>query len=137
MDLITLKNEKGLCFSVQVRGHRFLVDMPMESKGQDQGPSPADLLAVSLGACMGMHMALYSQTAGLPSKGMEMNLVYNLVEEQGRKRIQTVTIDVVMPQDPGERSAALLRAAQNCIVRNTLEKGPVIDVEITTRKSSE
>jgi len=137
MDLITLKNEKGLCFSVQVRGHRFLVDMPMESKGQDQGPSPADLLAASLGACMGMHMALYSQTAGLPSKGMEMNLVHNLVEEQGRKRIQTVTIDVVMPQDPGERSAALLRAAQNCIVRNTLEKGPVIDVEITTRKSSE
>ena len=137
MDLISLKNEKGLCFSVQVRGHRFLVDMPMESKGQDQGPSPADLLAASLGACMGMHMALYSQTAGLPSKGMEMNLVYNLVEEQGRKRIQTVTIDVVMPQDPGERSAALLRAAQNCIVRNTLEKGPVIDVEITTRKSSE
>jgi len=68
---------------------------------------------------------------------MEMNLVHNLVEEQGRKRIQTVTIDVVMPQDPGERSAALLRAAQNCIVRNTLEKGPVIDVEITTRKSSE
>ena len=137
MDLITLKNEKGLCFSVQVRGHRFLVDMPMESKGQDQGPSPADLLAASLGACMGIHMALYSQTAGLPSKGMEMNLVYNLVEEQGRKRIQTVTIDVVMPQDPGERSAALLRAAQNCLVRNTLEKGPVIDVEITTRKSSE
>jgi len=130
MDLITLKHEKGLCFSVQVRGHKFLVDMPKESKGQDQGPSPSDLLAASLGACMGMHMALYSETAGLPCEGMEMNLVYNLVEEQGRKRIQTVTIDVALPKDPGERSAALLRAAQNCIVRNTLEKGPVIDVEL-------
>ena len=130
MDLITLKHEKGLCFSVQVRGHKFLMDMSKESKGQDQGPSPADLLAASLGACMGMHMALYSQTAGLSCEGMEMNLVYNRVEEQGRKRIQTVTIDVVLPQDPGERSVALLRAAQNCIVRNTLEKGPAIDVEI-------
>ncbi len=130
MDLITLKHEKGLCFSVQVRGHRFLVDMPKESKGQDQGPSPADLLAASLGACMGMHMALYSQTAGLPCEGMELNLVYSLVEEQGRKRIQNVTIDVSLPQDPGERSTALLRAGHNCIVRNTLEKGPVIDVEI-------
>ena len=130
MDLITLKHENGLCFSVQVRGHKFLMDMPKESKGKDQGPSPADLLAASLGACMGMHMALYSQTAGLSCEGMEINLVYNLVEEQGRKRIQTVTIDVVLPRDPGERSAALLRAAQNCIVRNTLEKGPVIDVEL-------
>jgi len=134
MDLITLKHEKDLCFSVQVRGHKFLVDMPRESKGQDQGPSPSDLLAASLGACMGMHMALYSQTAGLSCEGMEMNLVYNLVEEKGRKRIQTVTIDVVLPQDPGERSAALLRAAQNCIVRNTLEKGPAIDVEITAKE---
>ena len=134
MDLITLKHEKDLCFSVQVRGHKFLVDMPRESKGQDQGPSPSDLLAASLGACMGMHMALYSQTAGLSCEGMEMNLVYNLVEEKGRKRIQTVTIDVVLPQDLGERSAALLRAAQNCIVRNTLEKGPAIDVEITAKE---
>jgi uncharacterized OsmC-like protein len=130
MDLITLKHQKGLCFSVQVRGHRFLVDMPKDSKGLDQGPSPADLLAASLGACMGMHMALYSQTAGLSCEGMEMNLVYNLTEEQGRKRIQTVTIDVSLPGDPGNRRDALLRAAQNCIVRNTLEKGPVIDVEI-------
>ena len=133
MDLITLKHEKGLCFSVQVRGHKFLVDMPKDSKGEDQGPSPADLLTSALGACMGMHMALYCQTAGLSCEGMEMNLVYNLVEEQGRKRIQTVTIDVVLPKDPGERGAALLRAAQNCIVRNTLEKGPAIDVEITTK----
>ena len=137
MDLITLKHKEGLCFSVQVRGHKFLVDMPKESKGQDQGPSPADLLAASLGACMGMHMALYCQTAGLSCEGMEMNLVYNLVEEQGRKRIQTVTIDVALPQDPGERGGALLRAAQNCIVRNTLEKGPAIDVEITAKNSSE
>jgi uncharacterized OsmC-like protein len=79
-----------------------------------------------------MHMALYGQTAGLPTEGMEMNLVYNLVEEQGRKRIQTITVDVSLPQNPGERGAALLRASQNCIVRNTLEKGPTIDLEITS-----
>ena len=133
MDLITLKHEKGLCFSVQVRGHKFLVDMPKESKGQDQGPSPSDLMAASLGACMGMHMALYGQTAGLSCEGMEISLVYNLVEEQGRKRVQAVTIDVALPENPGERSAAFLRAAQNCIIRNTLEKAPAIDVEITTK----
>jgi len=76
---------------------------------------------------MGMHMALYGQAAGLSCEGMEMNLGYNRSDEQGRKRIRTI------PQDPGERGAALLRAAQNCIVRNTLEKGPVVDVEIATK----
>jgi len=131
MDLITIKHEKGLCFSVQVRGHSFLMDMPRDSRGEDRGPSPADLLAASLGGCMGMHMALYCQTAGIPCEGMEMNLVYSLVEEEGRKRIETVTLDVLLRQDPGARGAAILRAARNCIVRNTLEKAPEIDVAIT------
>ncbi|MGA2959818.1 MAG: OsmC family protein [Thermodesulfobacteriota bacterium] len=137
MDLMTIKHEKGLCFSVQVRGHKFLVDMPRDSKGEDRGASPADLLAASLGACMGMHMALYCQTVGLPHEGMEMNLVYNLVEEGGRKRIGSVTVDVLLSQDPGPRGAAILRAGEHCIIRNTLEKGPGVDVEITAGKSSE
>jgi len=81
---------------------------------------------------MGMHMALYGQAAGLSCEGMEMNMVYNLSDEQGRKRIRTIIIDFSLPQDPGERGAALLRAAQNCIVRNTLGKRPVVDVEITS-----
>jgi putative redox protein len=137
MDLMTIKHEKGLCFSVQVRGHKFLVDMPRDSKGEDRGASPADLLAASLGACMGMHMALYCQTVGLPHEGMEMNLVYNLVEEGSRKRIGSVTVDVLLSQDPGPRGAAILRAGEHCIIRNTLEKGPGVDVEITAGKSSE
>lgn len=132
MDLITIKHEKGLCFSVQVRGHQFRLDMPKDSKGADQGPSPADVLAAALGGCMGMHMVLYCQTIGLVCEGMEMNLVYNIVEEKGKKRIGTITVDVSLPQDPGPREAALLRAAQNCIVRNTMEKTPEIDMAITS-----
>jgi putative redox protein len=135
MDLITIKHEGGLCFSVQVRGHRFLVDMPKESKGEDRGPSPADLLVSALGACMGMHMALYCQTAGINGQGMEIQLVYNLVEEKGERRISVVTADVKFPEDPGPRKAALERAAQNCIVRNTLGKGPMIDLEIQAPSS--
>jgi len=133
MDLITLKHERGLCFSVEVHGHKFLVDMPKDSKGENRGPSPADLLASALGACMGMHMVLYGQTAGLPCEGLEMNLVYNLVQEKDGKRIGAVTIDVNLPANPGGREAALLRAAQNCIVRNTLEKGPEIDIAIVEK----
>lgn len=131
MDLMTIKHENGLCFSVQVRGHRFLMDMPKDSRGKDRGPSPADFLAAALGGCMGMHMVLYCETAGLSGEGMEMNLVYNIVEEEGRKRIGAFTVDVSLPQNPGPREMAILRAAQNCIIRNTLEKPPEIDVAVT------
>ncbi len=130
MDLITIKHEEGLCFSVQVRGHRFRGDMPKESHGNDRGPSPADLLSSALGACMGMPMALYCRTAGINCQGMETQLVYNLVEEKGERRISVITADVSPPQDPGPRKAALERADQNCIIRNTLGKATVIDLEL-------
>ena len=136
MDLITMKYEKGLCFSVQVRGHQFLMDMPKDSKGEDQGPSPADFLAAALGGCMGMHLVMYCQTAGLKSEGMEVNLVYNIVEEKGHRRMSVVTLDVSLPEDPGPREAALLRAAKNCIVRNTLEKAPEIDIALTSESGN-
>ena len=60
-----------------------------------------------------------------------MSMVYNLVEEKGRRRISVVTGDVTLPQDPGPRKAALLRASENCIIRNTLGNPPEVDLEIT------
>lgn len=130
VDLITIKHEEGLVFSVKVRGHKFLVDMPPESGGEDKGPSPADLLVSALGSCMAMHMALYSKTVGLSWAGLELNLVYNIAEEAGQKRIANITIDVHMPQDMRAREAAFLRVGQNCLIRNSLEKCPAIDVAV-------
>lgn len=130
MDLLTIKKEEGLAFSVKIRGHKFIVDMPKEYGGEDKGPSPADLLVSALGSCMAMHMALYGQTAGLSCAGLELNLVYNMTDEGGKKRIANITVDIHMPQDMKSREAAFLRAGQNCLVRNTLEKCPEIDVAV-------
>lgn len=130
MDLITIKHEGGLVFSVRVRNHKFLVDMPQDSGGEDKGPSPAELLVSALGSCMAMHMALYSKKVSLSGAGLEFNLVYNIAEEAHQKRIANITVDVHMPQDMGPREAAFLRAGQNCLIRNSLEKCPEIDVAV-------
>lgn len=130
MDLITIKHEAGLAFSVNIRDHKFIVDMPKDSGGEDKGPSPADLLVAALGSCMAMHMALYGKTVSLSLAGLELNLVYNIAEEIGKKRIANITVDVHMPQDLGPREAAFLRAGQNCLIRNSLEKSPEIDVAV-------
>lgn len=130
VDLITVKHEDGLAFSVKVRGHKFLMDMPKDSGGNDKGPSPADFLVSALGSCMAMHMVLYGETIGLPCEGLELNLVYNLTEEAGKRRIANITIDVHLPRDMGAREEAFLRAGRNCLIRNSLEKCPEIDVAL-------
>jgi putative redox protein len=130
MDLITIKHEEGLAFSVKIRGHKFLVDMPKDSGGEDKGPSPADLLVSALGSCLAMHMALYGNTIGLSCAGLELNLVYNIAEEAGKKRIANITVDIHMPKSMEPKEAAFLRAGQNCLIRNSLEKCPEIDVAL-------
>ncbi|MDI6775764.1 MAG: OsmC family protein [Syntrophales bacterium] len=130
MDLISIKHESGLCFSVSVRGHRFLVDMGEDAGGADQGPSPAEILVASLGSCVGAHIVRYCQTSKIPYEGMELNLTFQIADEGNRKRISNIVGDISLPQDSGPRSSAVLRAGQNCIVRNTLARGPEIDLDI-------
>ncbi|MFA4915341.1 MAG: OsmC family protein [Syntrophales bacterium] len=130
MDLISIKHESGLCFSVSVRGHRFLVDMGKGDGGADEGPSPAELLVASIGSCVSAHIVKYCQTSKIPYEGMELNVTFQITDEDNKKRISHIVGDISLPQDPGPRTAAVLRAGQNCIIRNTLAHGPEIDLEI-------
>ncbi|HCX89238.1 MAG: hypothetical protein COZ68_12850 [Deltaproteobacteria bacterium CG_4_8_14_3_um_filter_43_13] len=130
MDLVNIKHEGGLCFSVNVRDHRFLVDMAKDEGGSDKGVSPAELLVAALGSCVGAHIARYCQTANIPHKGMELNLTFQAVKEGNRLRISSIVGDISLPQDIGPRSKAILRAGKNCIIRNTLAQGPEIDLEL-------
>ena len=130
MDLVSIKHEGGLCFSVNVRGHRFLIDMAKDEGGTDKGPSPAEVLVAALGSCVGAHIARYCQTAEIPHEGMELNLTFQSEKEENKIRVSSIVGDIYLPQDPGPRSKAVLRAAKNCIIRNTLEKGPEIDLEL-------
>ena len=130
MDLVSIKHEDGLCFSVNVRDHRFLIDMAKDEGGTDKGPSPAEVLVAALGSCVGAHIARYCQTAEIPHEGMELNLTFQSEKEENRIRVSSIVGDIFLPQDPGPRSKAVLRAAKNCIIRNTLEKGPEIDLEL-------
>ena len=128
MDLVNIKHESGLCFSVTIRDHSFLVDMAKEEGGSDKGPSPAELLVAALGSCVGVHIARYCQTAEILHEGMELNLTFQTSKEENRIRISSLVGDISLPQDPGPRSKAVLRAGENCIIRNTLAQGPEIDL---------
>ena len=54
MDLITVIRKDGLEFNTRVRGHVVTSDVSAKDGGLDQGPSPVELLAGSLGTCIAM-----------------------------------------------------------------------------------
>ncbi|MFJ1708407.1 OsmC family protein [Kitasatospora sp. NPDC088346] len=39
-------------YEIAARGHRLVVDQPVEAGGQDTGPTPTELFAASLASCV-------------------------------------------------------------------------------------
>ncbi|MHB1070258.1 MAG: OsmC family protein, partial [Gemmatimonadaceae bacterium] len=55
-DPMVITHVGGVQFSAQVRSHRILVDQPERGGGADGGPSPMELLGVSLGTCVALYV---------------------------------------------------------------------------------
>jgi putative redox protein len=130
MDLITVTREAGLEFSVRVRGHEFRSDMSVADGGRDAAPSPAELLAGSLGACVAMMVQCYCDAHGYTDGEVEVSLTLELADDP--RRVGAIVIDVELPRDlPEEKKEVVMRVAERCTIHETLEHCPRVDIEIT------
>ncbi len=130
MDLITVDRKDGLAFSVSVRGHEVTSDMSEKDGGRDQGPSPAELLGGSLGACIAMMVQSYCTRHGYTDGDVSVSLTLELADSP--KRVGAVVVDVELPDGvPEEKREAIRRMAERCPVHETLRDPPRVDIEIT------
>lgn len=128
MDLITVNCKGGLEVEIRVRGHVVTSDMSLEDGGTDAGPSPAELLAGSLGACVAMMVQRYCDSHGFEGE-TAVYLTPELADDP--KRVGNIVIDVELPDGvPENRKGAVQRVAQGCLVHETLLRPPPVDIEI-------
>jgi len=121
-DPMVITHDGGVQFSAQVRSHRILVDQPERGGGADAGPSPIELLGVSLGTCVALYVQQYCHSREIPHAGMRVE-----VQQRGAQnpnRIGAFTVTVVLPGGiPAEHAAMLERVARSCPAHNTLAHG--------------
>ena len=130
MDLITVEREAGLAFRLKVRGHRFSSDMSVEDGGRDVAPSPAELMAGSLGACIAMMVQVYCDTHGYTDGEVGVSMAVEFGSDP--KRVSGIVVDVALPESvPLEKRAAVTRLAERCTIHETLRDPPRIDIDIT------
>jgi len=130
VDLITVTREAGLEFKLNVRGHEFRSDMSLADGGRDAAPSPAELMAGSLGACIAMMVQGYCDTHGYTDGEVGVSLTVELGDSP--KRVAGFVIDVELPADvPEDKRAAIMRVAEKCTIHETLVNPPRVDVDIT------
>ncbi len=105
--------------TVQVRDHQITVDEPLEAGGEDAGPDPRELLAVSLASCTAITMEMYAAR-----KGWEIGPVEVDVEYTPSERGCPTTFQLIMrlPDDLPEDQVEKLRViAAKCPVHRALD----------------
>ena len=105
--------------SVTVRGHQLVADEPTEFGGDDDGPSPQELLAASLASCTAITMEMYAKRKGWDIGTIEVAVEYTPAERGCPTKF---ALDLRLP--PGctdEQRERLQVIAAKCPVHRTLE----------------
>ena len=105
--------------TVRVRDHQLTVDEPLTKGGQDTGPDPQELLAVSLASCTAITMEMYAVRKGWDIGRVEVEVEYTPADRGCPTKFELV---MRLPEDVPEEQVERLRAiAAKCPVHRALD----------------
>lgn len=108
----SLRNE------VDVNGrHTIVTDEPLALGGDDEGPTPHELLAAAIASCVGTMIEMYARRKDWDVRGVEVEAVYDN-ESTPRAVMVEIRLEGRLSAEQEER---LLRVARTCPVRRALE----------------
>ena len=105
--------------SVQVRDHQLTVDETLDQGGEDTGPDPQELLAVSLASCTAITIEMYAARKGWDVGHIEVAVEFTPAERGCPTKFELI---IRLPDDLPEEQAERLRViAAKCPVHRTLD----------------
>jgi uncharacterized OsmC-like protein len=124
---ISLQHNGGARFTAEARHHRIVLDQPAEDGATDQGMSPAELLLIALGGCVGEYVSQYLKARSLSAEGMAVR-----VEAEPSARplhFGDFHVEVVVPGLNERQLRALEKSFPAGFVQNAIRFEHVLRVE--------
>ncbi len=108
-------------------GFTVKTDQPVAGGGANSAPTPFDYFLASLGTCAGFYVAGFCRSRGIPTDNIR--IVQKHEFDPTTHLATQVTFDIQLPPDFPERyKAAVIRAAEMCKVKKTLENPPAFTI---------
>lgn len=125
---VNVRHLSGVKFEAEARGHRVICDQPAANGGADEGMTPPEFLLASLGTCVGFYATQYLRTRQLATDGLMVRV--EAEKATGPARLGRFTIEVELPGLEERHREGVLRAARSCLIHNTLEHAPVVEIHL-------
>jgi len=109
-------------------GFEIATDQSEKSGGSGSAPEPFDLFLSSIATCAGIYVLGFCQKRDIPSEGIQLTQSWE--KDKKTKRLTNIRISIEVPPDfPEKYHSALVRSANLCTVKKTMEAPPEFHVE--------
>ncbi len=116
----------GMRVTAAVDGFEISTDQSAKYGGDGSAPEPYTLFLASLATCAGAYVAGFCAKRELPYSDIRIEASWGR-DDSGR--LASMKLDIVVPASfPAQYRDALVRSANQCAVKKTIENPPVFEL---------
>ena len=120
----------GARVDAHFRGHTLPTDQPAGGGGEDSAPMPFEVFLASIGTCAGIYILGFCRQRGIPTEGI--HIIQNHYANPTTGMMEKIGMEIqVPPAFPKQYLEALIRSAELCKVKKTLENPPKFEIVTT------
>lgn len=120
----------GYAHTVEIGDHELTIDEPLDQDGDDDGPTPQELLAASLAGCTAITIEMYARRKGWDLANVEVDAEY---EQADRGAPTKFTLTIRLPDGLSDEQIERLSViGAKCPVHRTLDGDVIFEERIET-----
>jgi putative redox protein len=126
---ILVESAGGVASSVALGAHKLVFDQPSAVPGgEDRGPSPLDVMAATVGACVHYFAAAFLYARKIPVAALRVEVDVEKTREP-QPRFGKVSIRLILPTAvPESYLPQIERVVRNCPAYGTLVHPPEVEL---------
>ena len=124
---MTVSFSGGKKVTAHYNGFEVATDQRVDSGGEGTAPEPFDFFLASLATCAGYYVLKFCEGRSISTDGV---ILHQSWVRNEAKKLERIDIRIEVPPDfPVKYHKALVRAAETCSVKRTLQDPPEITTE--------